>query len=122
LFASALAHLGVRVTGRPCRQLAPVTAVGVASVESPPVAALVQRMLVASDNDLAEALGRTVAVATGQPATFAGAATAVMARIRALGLDLAGVRLYDASGLSRLDRVTPQLLVQLLFAVAGPVH
>jgi D-alanyl-D-alanine carboxypeptidase/D-alanyl-D-alanine-endopeptidase (penicillin-binding protein 4) len=47
------------------------------AVQSPTVAQLVERMLLRSDNDLAEALARQVALATGRPASFAGAAEAV---------------------------------------------
>jgi D-alanyl-D-alanine carboxypeptidase/D-alanyl-D-alanine-endopeptidase (penicillin-binding protein 4) len=83
-------------------------------VSSAPVAALVQRMLTVSDNDLAEALGRAIAVHAGEPATFSGAARAIRDQLPALGVPVGGVRLYDASGLSRLDQVTPAALVGLL--------
>jgi D-alanyl-D-alanine carboxypeptidase/D-alanyl-D-alanine-endopeptidase (penicillin-binding protein 4) len=54
------------------RGVAPQGAAELAAVEGPPVAALVERMLSASDNDLAEALGRQVAIAEGsRPATTA---------------------------------------------------
>jgi D-alanyl-D-alanine carboxypeptidase/D-alanyl-D-alanine-endopeptidase (penicillin-binding protein 4) len=82
--------------------------------------ALVQRLLTVSDNDLAEALGRDVAAREGEPATFAGAAAALAGRLRQLGVPMAGVRLFDASGLSHRDRVTPRALVAVLRLAAAP--
>jgi D-alanyl-D-alanine carboxypeptidase/D-alanyl-D-alanine-endopeptidase (penicillin-binding protein 4) len=75
-------------------------------------------MLTDSDNDLAEALGRVLARREGLPATFAGAAAAVTNAVRNLGVPMRGVRLYDASGLSRDDRVTAAALVAVLRASA----
>ena len=66
-----------------------------ARVESPPVADLVEQMLQSSDNDLAEALARAVAIAAGQPPTFAGAATAVQSAAVAAGVPAAGLGLVD---------------------------
>jgi D-alanyl-D-alanine carboxypeptidase/D-alanyl-D-alanine-endopeptidase (penicillin-binding protein 4) len=69
-------------------------------------------MLGRSDNDLAEAFARHVALATGKPATFAGGAAAIrdtLAKYRVDGLDM-----VDASGLSRSDRVQPATLVRLV--------
>ena len=63
---------------------APVSATVVASVQSAPISALVQRLLTESDNDLAEALGRAVAIHDGAAADFAGEAAAVSARVRPL--------------------------------------
>src|SRR4051812_12754064 len=117
-FQSALAAAGVRVSGRVGRARAPDLA-PVASVSSPPVGALVQRMLTDSDNDLAEALARTTAVKERRPATFTGAGQAVTAALDRAGLPTASTRLLDGSGLSPLDRVTPRLLVAALTLVAA---
>src|SRR6476620_2857509 len=80
-------------------------------------------MLTRSDNDLAEALSRQVALQKGQPATFAGAAAAVRGVLRELlpsvGAGPGSVLLQDGSGLSRLDRVQPGAITRLLSAVAG---
>jgi D-alanyl-D-alanine carboxypeptidase/D-alanyl-D-alanine-endopeptidase (penicillin-binding protein 4) len=119
-FRRALVARGAAVRGRVVAASAPAAGLGIAAVESPSIPALVQRMLTDSDNDLAEALGREVARQLGQPATFAGAAAAVTAAIRRLDVPSRGLRLYDASGLSRDDRVTPRTLVAvLLLAVRG---
>jgi D-alanyl-D-alanine carboxypeptidase/D-alanyl-D-alanine-endopeptidase (penicillin-binding protein 4) len=75
-------------------------------------------MLTESNNVIAENLARQVAIAAGQPASFAGAAAAVMAADRRLGVT--GISLVDGSGLSPRDRITPAALVQLVsLAAAG---
>jgi D-alanyl-D-alanine carboxypeptidase/D-alanyl-D-alanine-endopeptidase (penicillin-binding protein 4) len=113
-FARALRRLQVRVTGAPRPAPAPAGGLGIASVSSAPLDALVARMLTDSDNDLAEALGRLLADRTGQASDFAGEAGAVFAAIRSLRVPSRGLRVYDASGLSRLDRLSPSTLVALI--------
>ncbi len=51
-----------------------------ASVQSAPLIRIIETMLANSDNMLAEAMARQVALATGHPASFAGAAAAVTER------------------------------------------
>lgn len=119
-FAAALRAHGVSVAGTVNAAAAPESARPLATVRSAPVSALVQRMLTVSDNDLAEALGRAVAAHDHAPPDFSGAASAITARVRALGVPMQGVRLYDASGLSRLDRVTARALVAVLAAAGRP--
>lgn len=114
VFAESLRGAGVPLSGAPQPAVAPDSADQVAAVSSAPVSALVQRMLTVSDNDLAESLGRAVAVAENRPATFAGAAAAIGVHVEAL--DNVAVTLEDASGLSRLDRVSPAALVAVLRA------
>jgi D-alanyl-D-alanine carboxypeptidase/D-alanyl-D-alanine-endopeptidase (penicillin-binding protein 4) len=120
-FAALLTADGVPVTGTATRTKAAGGAV-LASVSSPPVAALVQRMLGRSDNDLAEALARQVAIARGEPATFAGGARAVRAALIAVGVDRNGFALVDASGLSPSDRARPAALAQVVRLAVGPGH
>jgi D-alanyl-D-alanine carboxypeptidase/D-alanyl-D-alanine-endopeptidase (penicillin-binding protein 4) len=125
-FAALLTSDGVRVTGVPAAVHAatqggnPIPTL--ASVESPPMSELVQRMLGRSDNDLAEALSRQVAIATGRPATFAGGVAAVRQAIGNLGVDPSGLTTVDASGLSPLDRVQPAALLALLRLAVDPGH
>jgi D-alanyl-D-alanine carboxypeptidase/D-alanyl-D-alanine-endopeptidase (penicillin-binding protein 4) len=92
-----------------------------ASVQSPTVSQLVEEMLTRSDNDLAESLGRQVALASHQPASFAGAVAATAAVLRRAGAT--GIALRDSSGLSPLDRVQPLGLATLLAkAAANPSY
>ncbi|WP_338106473.1 D-alanyl-D-alanine carboxypeptidase/D-alanyl-D-alanine endopeptidase [Streptomyces coelicoflavus] len=93
-----------------------------ATVSSPPLSALVERMLTNSDNDLAEALARHTAVATGKRADFAGAGAAVTARLKQLGLPVDGARFHDGSGLDRTDLIAPDLLTALLTEAADPAR
>jgi D-alanyl-D-alanine carboxypeptidase/D-alanyl-D-alanine-endopeptidase (penicillin-binding protein 4) len=100
------------------RGTAPAGAAQLGVVESPPMERLVELMLVESENVIAECLARQVALARSQPATFAGAATAVRAVLGETGLPVDGLVLGDGSGLSRQNRVTPaQLTGALLLAV-----
>jgi D-alanyl-D-alanine carboxypeptidase/D-alanyl-D-alanine-endopeptidase (penicillin-binding protein 4) len=93
----------------------------IAAVHSPPLAQIVQQMLAESNNVIAETLARHVAVATGRPGTFSGAAGAVMAIDRKLGVR--GIEINDGSGLSPQDRIWPQALVGLVrLAALGPVR
>ncbi|MBE3204545.1 MULTISPECIES: D-alanyl-D-alanine carboxypeptidase/D-alanyl-D-alanine endopeptidase [Parafrankia] len=120
-FASALRTAGVSVgtvaTGR-----ADAGAQEIASVQSPTIPVLVERMLTDSDNDLAESLGRQVAIARGLPATFAGASAGVLAALRDAGIPTDGASLQDTSGLSIEDRIAPATLVAALRTAVMPGH
>jgi D-alanyl-D-alanine carboxypeptidase/D-alanyl-D-alanine-endopeptidase (penicillin-binding protein 4) len=91
-------------------------------VESPPMIRLVDYMLGASDNFVAEALARQVALAKGKPASFQGAAEAVKEQIAALGLPADDLTLADGSGLSRTNRIPPLLLAKLVAMSADDQH
>ncbi|WP_424213070.1 D-alanyl-D-alanine carboxypeptidase/D-alanyl-D-alanine endopeptidase [Streptomyces sp. BI20] len=119
-FADLLRARGLTVTGEPAARPAPAGAKPMATTLSPPVGALVERMLTNSDNDFAEALARLTAVSSGQPASFEGVAKATAARIAGLGLDTAGSRFADGSGLDRADKVTVELLTGILAKAAAP--
>ncbi|MFF0889818.1 D-alanyl-D-alanine carboxypeptidase/D-alanyl-D-alanine-endopeptidase [Streptomyces sp. NPDC001046] len=120
-FGDFLKGHGIKA-GAPGLSKATTRAKTLAKVSSPPLSALVERMLTQSDNDLAESLARQTAIATGHPADFAGADKAVGARLRALGLPVKGAAFKDGSGLDRADRLTPGLLTALLAKAADPSH
>ena len=87
-------------------------------VESPPLVHVVDWMLEQSDNVIAEALAREVALAAGKPASFTGAAEAMKAELAELGLPADEADLSDASGLSRNNAISPKLLTDLLALAA----
>ena len=123
LFAADLAEAGLRVHGRPVRYREAERAAEterLAAHRSAPLGSLVERMLTNSDNDLAEALGRHTALAQGGDADFRGVGRAVTRELEALGLPHEGVRIADASGLNREDRLTAELLTRALVTAADP--
>jgi D-alanyl-D-alanine carboxypeptidase/D-alanyl-D-alanine-endopeptidase (penicillin-binding protein 4) len=115
-FAGLLTADGIHVTGSPRAQTA-TTKTTLASVTSPPLSALVAQMLEESNNVIAENLARQVAVATSQPASFSGAAQAVIGELKRLGVT-AGIHLVDGSGLSPRDSIAPVTLVKILEVAA----
>ncbi|MFF4755142.1 D-alanyl-D-alanine carboxypeptidase/D-alanyl-D-alanine-endopeptidase [Streptomyces sp. NPDC001270] len=120
-FAGLLADAGVRTTA-PAPAKAAGRAATLASVSSPPLSDLVERMLTNSDNDLGEALARQTAVATGVRADFAGGGRAIAGQLTKLGLPTAGAVFHDGSGLNRADRLTADLLTALLAKAASPAR
>ncbi|MDQ0985225.1 D-alanyl-D-alanine carboxypeptidase/D-alanyl-D-alanine-endopeptidase [Streptomyces sp. V2I9] len=119
-FARALEKAGVEVTGAPREARAAEGARTVATHRSAPLAALAERTLTNSDNDIAEALARQTAIAKGEKASFAGARRAVTNELKKLQVPVAGAHFADGSGLDREDRVTPALLTALLARAADP--
>jgi len=117
-FAQALRKRGIKVTSGTGRARAAQGAKELARVESPPLSALVEHALTVSDNDLAEALSRQVAIARGRPASFAGATQAVVEELSRLGIT-GGVRMSDGSGLSVRNRISPAALAKALSIAAG---
>ncbi|GGV83201.1 D-alanyl-D-alanine carboxypeptidase [Streptomyces griseoloalbus] len=120
-FGDLLKEHGVKATP-PGPSKSTTRASTLATVSSPPLAALVERMLTNSDNDLAEALARHTALATGRPADFAGAGEAITARLKQLRLPVQGADVKDGSGLDRRDRLSADLLAALLVKAGDPAH
>lgn len=115
-----------RLVGAPStaviRGTAPAGANELGRVQSAPVSTLVEQMLQPSDNVLAEALLRQVAIATDAPTDFPGAAAAGRAILGRIGIDVNGIRLADGSGLSRLNRLSAAAITQVLVAAASDGH
>ncbi|MET9367872.1 D-alanyl-D-alanine carboxypeptidase/D-alanyl-D-alanine-endopeptidase [Streptomyces griseoflavus] len=120
-FGDLLKEHGIKATP-PGPSKSTTRATTLATVSSPPLASLVERMLTHSDNDLAEALARHTALATGRPADFAGGGAAITARLKQLGLPVKGADVKDGSGLDRRDKLTADLLTALLAKAGDPAH
>jgi D-alanyl-D-alanine carboxypeptidase/D-alanyl-D-alanine-endopeptidase (penicillin-binding protein 4) len=116
-FASFLRVDGISVTGGLVQAAAPRGATTLASVSSPPLSQIIEWMLEESNNVIAENLARHIALATGGQPSFSGAAAAEESVLRRL--DVSGVQLYDGSGLSHHDLITPAALVQLIGLAAS---
>ncbi|MGI5267898.1 D-alanyl-D-alanine carboxypeptidase/D-alanyl-D-alanine endopeptidase [Nonomuraea sp. CA-218870] len=118
-FAGLLRKKGIGVAGAVKPARAPAGAAELARVESAPVYALVEHSLTASDNDLAEALARHVAIKEGQPGSFAGVAKAVPQVLGRIGAGQ-GIRVYDGSGLSTRNRISAAAMAGLIALAVSP--
>lgn len=121
-FARALARRSIDVMGTPTASRAPRAAEELASVDSAPLAQIVQRMLEVSDNETAEVLFRHVAVAEGARGSFSGGAGAVQDVLGRLGVDVSGARILDGSGLARGNRVRADTLLSVMEVAAAAAH
>lgn len=111
-FAELLAKRGIRVTNEEPAQ-ATASGTEIARVESPPLHVLVEMAMLRSDNSWTEAIGFQTALAMGEPATFAGSVAAIEQQLRELGIWQDGAVLHDASGLSRSNLVSADMLAQV---------
>lgn len=94
----------------------------VASVESPPLGAIVQHVVEISDNEAAEVLLRHTAIASGRPGSSAAGVSAVKDALTELGIDVSRLTMYDGSGLSRDNLVAVGVIVDVLQTAADPDH
>jgi D-alanyl-D-alanine carboxypeptidase/D-alanyl-D-alanine-endopeptidase (penicillin-binding protein 4) len=91
-----------------------------ASVQGLRLDQIVHHMLLASDNDYAEALNRLVGIASGYGSTWTGARKAQVAVLAKQGFTLPYGKLFDGSGISRSDRLTANQLSELVAMVLEP--
>ncbi|MFL6063004.1 MAG: D-alanyl-D-alanine carboxypeptidase/D-alanyl-D-alanine-endopeptidase [Marmoricola sp.] len=118
-FRTALRAAGIRTAGSVRPATAASDAPEIARVESAPLGEIVQQTLAVSDNNAAEVLSRQVGHAVSGDASFTGGAAGVRAVLGGLKVPLAGTRIYDGSGLSREDRLTPAALLGVLQVAAS---
>lgn len=112
-FAAHLKENGIDVTAV-TRAKTPAEASEIAKVSSAPLREVAAYLMQHSDNSLAEVLGHLVAAYTGAETSRAGAATAVYGVLNDMGLPLEGVKIRDFSGLSDQNRLTNEILVEIL--------
>jgi D-alanyl-D-alanine carboxypeptidase/D-alanyl-D-alanine-endopeptidase (penicillin-binding protein 4) len=118
IFAGLLEHRGISVVGDPAPKHVVASDPTVAAVHSATVGQIVGTLIRTSDNQAAEVMLRHVAIAANRPATFDGGAQGVLAALTAARIDTSGLKLYDGSGLSRHNRVSPTTLAEILHAAA----
>ncbi|GLY27539.1 peptidase S13 (D-alanyl-D-alanine carboxypeptidase [Kineosporia sp. NBRC 101731] len=118
-FAKALAEQGITVEGKITRSEAPVTATPLGKVQSATIGDQVELALDHSDNTIAEALGRLVAIERGEGATFSDTGPAVLNELAEQDVEVGGAILADGSGLSAESRIPVQVLTSVLALAAG---
>lgn len=115
-FRRALARKGVKVVGKAGKGVAPPGASELARVLSPRLSRLVDWMNTESDNLVAELLLKQLGAHELGRGTTAAGARVVRRELAERDVPLAGVRIVDGSGLSRLDRLTARALGALLLS------
>jgi serine-type D-Ala-D-Ala carboxypeptidase/endopeptidase (penicillin-binding protein 4) len=118
-FERALERHGIDVAKQPRVGAAPATAFPLGRDLSAPLAEIVRLVNRDSDNFVAEMLLKTLGADAGDAGTTAGGARAVREVLMEAGVPVAGVRIVDGSGLSRLDRLSAAALVALLRTAAA---
>jgi D-alanyl-D-alanine carboxypeptidase/D-alanyl-D-alanine-endopeptidase (penicillin-binding protein 4) len=93
---------------------APAGAYGLAQVESEPLPDVLKEMDRDSDNFMAELILKEIGAETGEAGTTAEGVRIVLRDLADVGVPLAGVRMFDGSGLSLDDRLTARALAALL--------
>jgi D-alanyl-D-alanine carboxypeptidase/D-alanyl-D-alanine-endopeptidase (penicillin-binding protein 4) len=117
VLASLLRARGVTVGGSG-EGRAPAGAGVVTAIESPPLAEVIGSILQHSDNMAAEMMVKELGVRFGGAGTTAAGLAVIRDHLASQGIALGGVATVDGSGLDRSDRITCELLQQVL-AMAG---
>jgi len=125
--AVSLRHLlvqrGVRVDGvAGAVSDVPNAPVLIGAVASHPMIDIVRHMVQKSDNHIADAVFRTVALAVMHDARWEAGPLALRRSLDFLGVDWADVAIYDGSGLSRHNRLPARFLTALDSAMTASVH
>ena len=115
-FRTALAQAGVSVAGGTGTGVDHGDGVSLASLDSPPLSAILRWMDRASDNFVAELLLKQLGALAATPGTTKAGAAFVATELAGAGVPLDGVRIADGSGLSQLDRVTADEVAGILEA------
>ena len=116
LFRQALVATGVQVGGRSRSGVLTTVGLPLARDLSEPLADVVRFMGRESDNYTAEVLVKQLGALYAERGSTAAGVRVIRGVLEAAGVPLAGVRLADGSGLSRLDRLTASAVVALLEA------
>jgi len=113
-FTKLLVARGIAVRDAPDSGVASADIPVIASLESVPMSQIVAEMLTNSDNNTAELLVKEIGRVGKGSATRIDGLTVIAEKIAEWGLPGEGVALLDGSGLDRSNRLTCDLLRQLL--------
>jgi serine-type D-Ala-D-Ala carboxypeptidase/endopeptidase (penicillin-binding protein 4) len=110
----------VRVTGVARSGAAPAASTEITNIDSPTMREIVAELLTLSDNNTAEALTKEMGLkARNEPTTAAGVAT-IREALQRRQLPLDGVSFADGSGLDPNDKLTCEIVMNILTSV-GPM-
>ena len=114
--AQMFAERGVALRSNVSTGSAPLVSVTLWQHRSPPLTKMLKETLNHSNNHAADTLLRLLGASDGNAGTDDRGIAVVEAELAKLGVDTAGLRLYDGSGLSPSNRVTPLALAQTIAA------
>ena len=86
----------------------------IAAVKSEPFALRAEQMMKHSDNVMAEAIARELAIAAGSEPSFEGATKATLKTLSEASFNTDGVTIKDNSGLSEDNRITADVLTHII--------
>jgi serine-type D-Ala-D-Ala carboxypeptidase/endopeptidase (penicillin-binding protein 4) len=115
-FRTALRGAGIAVDGEAAAGRVDDFSVPLAQIDSPPLASIIRFMDKESDNYTAELLLKQLGAVVLDRGTSAAGAAVVLQSLAEAGVPVTGVRIVDGSGLSRLDRLTPNAIAAILRA------
>jgi PBP4 family serine-type D-alanyl-D-alanine carboxypeptidase len=113
-FRATLKEMGIVFEGSVKVGQVPSNASVIAETQSPPLREIVRWLNKVSDNLYAEMLLRTVALKERGQGSVSAAMQILKQQLVDWGIDPDDVQLFDGSGLSRLNMVTPRAVVRLL--------
>ncbi len=117
-YVRALARHGVVAGGRAGARQAPAEAIPIAFDLSEQLSNVLRLVNGRSDNFAAEMLVKELGTTVADRGSTTSGSRVVRTALRSAGVPLAGVRIADGSGLSRLDRLTARALAAILRAGA----
>lgn len=118
---SALAQRGVRIDGLVNLSSDSLTLPydTVYTIASPPLREILKYFMKPSQNQIGEALLKTIGLERTGVGRADSGAVIVSRQLREWGVDSTGFVIYDGSGLSRHDLVSPETIVKVLVAMQG---
>lgn len=116
VFRAELARAGITVAGGITSGATPATSrVIVATDRSAPLSTVTRTFLKLSNNSIAEHLIKTLGAKSSRPGTTAKGAAYLRSYLFVARAPLQGTAVYDGSGLSRSNRLTPRALTRVLY-------
>ena len=119
-FSDALRAEGIAVRGQPRPTVSAPGRPELGRVSSAPLSQVIERLVDISDNEAAEVVARHVGLEVVRDSSFAGAARGIRRELSSLGAPVQGSRWYDGSGLSRENRLSGELLLEVLRLASAP--
>ncbi|HAP75483.1 MAG TPA: hypothetical protein DCR14_05310 [Acidimicrobiaceae bacterium] len=114
VLTALLNERGISVGASSSKGTAPSGLATVATVVSQPLPAILAEMLTTSDNNTAEMVLKEIGLQAGGGPTREAGLAVVTSTLQAWGVPMAGVELYDGSGLSDENRLTCNALLAVM--------